>query len=67
MYVTPNYKTKKALKEAVARGDSVRIFQPGIGSTPRNGKVCIEGPHSPEPHRFYAEAEVKDGIVVKVR
>ena len=31
-YVSPNFKTKKALKEAVARGDAVRVFAPGLGT-----------------------------------
>ena len=29
MYVSPNFKTKKALKEAVAAGKVVRVFSPG--------------------------------------
>jgi len=29
MYVEPNFKTKKALKEAVARGEHVTVFDPG--------------------------------------
>jgi hypothetical protein len=27
----------------------------------------VEGPHYPEPHKWYAEVEVKDYIVVKVK
>lgn len=27
----------------------------------------VEGPHYPEPHRWYAQVEMKDGIVVKVK
>ena len=38
MYVEPNFKTKKALKEAVANGDRVTVFQPGPfgGNEPEN-------------------------------
>ena len=69
MYTHRNFKTKKALKEAVDRGDEVTVFQPGPfgGSEPRDGNVALEGPHYPEPHRWYASATLKDGKVVKVK
>lgn len=68
MYTRFNFKTKKSLKEAVASGKRVAVYQPGpFGSDPpQNGKVHIEGPHYPEPHRFYCQAEIKDGVIVKV-
>jgi hypothetical protein len=69
MYVQPNFKTKKALKEAVREGRNVTIFQPGpFGGEPRDGVVHgVEGPHYPEPHRWYASVTVKDGQVIKVK
>lgn len=69
MYTTINFKTKKALKEAVANGQIVRVYQPGPfgGNAPSDGWVCLEGPHYPEPHRWYAEALLKDGHVIKVK
>lgn len=69
MYTDRNYRTKKQLKEAVANGDKVTVYQPGPfgGKEPDNGTVYLEGPHYPEPHRWYAQAELKDGIVVKVK
>lgn len=68
MYTHINFKSKKALKEAVAAGEKITYYQPGPfgGNEPKDGKVCIEGPHYPEPHRWYATATVKDGFVVKV-
>lgn len=66
MYVDPNFKTKKALQEAVKAGQKVTVFQPGLGDTPNDGRVCVEGPHFPEPHRWYAMVEVKNKQVVKV-
>ena len=66
-YVSPNFKTKKALKEAVAAGQSVGAFAPGLGEVPENGKVTVGGPHFPKPHTWYAEIELKDGKVVKVK
>ena len=69
MYTTKNFKTKKALKEAVANGEKITVYQPGPfgGNEPKNGVVCLEGPPYPEPHRWYAEAVLEDGYVVKVR
>lgn len=54
MYVNPNFKTKKALKEAVARGDRVDVFSPGPFPCKTDGTESVEGPHYPEPHRWYA-------------
>lgn len=68
MYTTINFKTKKALKEAVASGEQITVYQPGpfASDEPINGKICIEGPHYPEPHRWYASAVVKDSIIIKI-
>lgn len=46
---------------------AVKLFAPGIGAPKENGREYVEGPHYPEPHRWYAQVEVKDGIVVKVK
>ena len=67
MYTTKNYKSKKALKEAVKNGEAVRLFAPGLGSPPENGSCAVEGPHYPEPHRWYASVTVKGGLVVSVK
>ena len=69
MYVCPNFKTKKALKDAVKAGECVQVYQPGLGpEPPDNGIVYgIEGPHAPEPHKWYAEVTVAAGVVVKVK
>jgi hypothetical protein len=66
VYVRPNYKSKKELKEAVKRGDRVEVFSPGPFPAKRDGRESVEGPHYPEPHKWYASVEVKDGVVVKV-
>jgi hypothetical protein len=67
MYTVKNYKSKKALKEDVANGVAVRIFAPGLGTPKDNGTEFLEGPHYPEPHKWYAQVEMKDGKVVKVK
>ena len=67
-YVEPNFRTKKALREAVAAGQVVTAYQPGpFGPTLRDGKNFVEGPHYPAPHTWYAEVELLKGRVVKVR
>ncbi len=73
VYTRINFKSKKEMKEAVDNGDQVRVYQPNAGMYGRDendisdGQHCVEGPHYPQPHKWYATVEVKDGIVVKVK
>lgn len=69
MYTYENFTSKKALKEAVAAGKHIGVFQPGPfgGNVPENGTVYLEGPHYPKPHKWYAQATLKDGYIVKVK
>ena len=69
MYVDFNPKTKKALKEAVKNGERMTIFQlgPFDNSATRNGRGYVEGPHYPQPHRWYATATLENGLVIKVK
>jgi len=69
MYTTTNYKTKKAIKDAIAAGTKVTVYQPGYfgGNEPKDGSVVLEGPHYPEPHKWYATATLKDGIVISIK
>ena len=70
MYASTNFKTKKALKEAVASGQKITCYQPGpFGSgTAPGGKVYLEGPHYPAPHSWYAEAWLNaEGHIIKVK
>lgn len=67
MYTDTNFKTKKALKEAVSSGVKVTLFAPGMGEPKRDGREFVEGPHYPAPHTWYAQVEMKDGVVVKVK
>jgi hypothetical protein len=66
MYTSKNFKTKKQLKEAVASGAQITVYSPGVGNPVRDGRETVEGPHYPEPHRWYATVELKNGIIVKV-
>lgn len=67
MYVSPNFKSKKALKDAVGKGERVTVFSPGPFPAKRDGREFVEGPHYPEPHKWYAQVTVEDGVVVAVR
>lgn len=66
-YVSPNFKNKKQLKDALAAGKDVEVFQPGLGTVPQNGFVSLEGPHYPAPHTWYAEGTMANGRLVKVK
>lgn len=75
-YTTENFKSKKALKEAVASGATVTVWSPGKswfghGGTSieasKSGPVTIylEGPHYPEPHKWYASAKILNGAIIQ--
>ena len=64
-YVNPNFQTKKALKEAVKAGVTVTAFSPGPFPL-HDGKTSVEGPHYPQPHKWYASVLVQNGLVIKV-
>ncbi len=66
MYTDINFKTKKALKDAVKAGKKIRVYSPGPSPCPQNGRIAVEGPHYPEPHRWYAEVTVIDSTIVQV-
>jgi hypothetical protein len=68
MYTHTNFKTKKAMFEAVNAGESVTVYQPGPfgDDRPINGTVTLEGPHYPQPHRWYARVQVVDSVITEV-
>ena len=73
MYTTKNFTTKKALKDAVAAGERIGVYQPNdmFGNTEKvqqgTHSVTLEGPHYPKPHRWYAQATVVDGVITSVK
>lgn len=67
MYVNPNFPTKKALKDALAAGQTIDVFPPGMGDVPLNGAVYLEGPHYPKPHSWYVTGTMANGVLVKVK
>ena len=66
-YASINFRTKKAFREAVESGREVRLWNPGLGAPKSDGSESVEGPWYPEPHRWYANVEVREGRVTKVR
>jgi len=76
MYTTINFKTKKAFKEYVAREqksfpglESVGIYQPGPFNKGivESGTYAVEGPHYPEPHKWYASVKVENFKVTSIK
>lgn len=64
-YTEQNFPSKKALKEAIAAGRKISVFQPGpFGDALRPGKVYLEGPHYPKPHKWYASAEIDQNMEI---
>lgn len=69
MYTTRNFKSGKALKEAFKAGELLEVYQPGGIFSPvvKDGWGVVEGPHYPQPHKFYVQVEVKAGVIVKIK
>ena len=66
MYAETNFKTKKALREAVEAGEKIRVYAPGLGKPVDTGFEFLEGPWYPESHKWWAKVRMEDGIIVKV-
>lgn len=66
-YITGNPKSKKQVKEWLEAGKKLTVYQPGpFGrGIESSGHFVIEGPHYPEPHKFYGKAVVENGVIVK--
>lgn len=61
--------TAGATLEVSGNARPVTYYQPGPfgGNEPRDGQLFFEGPHYPEPHRWYAQATARNGVIVKVK
>lgn len=69
-YTDRNFKSKKELREALAAGEQITVYQPGLTldtGGPIDGTVFLEGPHYPAPHTWYAEGTLQDGKLVKIK
>ena len=67
MEASINFKSKKALKEAVAAGKKVSGRPMGLERGVTDGSVVISGPWYPQPYRWYAQCIVKNGYIISVK
>lgn len=73
MYTSTNYRTKKALKQAVQDGTFVSVWQPNdMFGNPKaqenySGEATVEGPHFPQAHSWWATVVIEHGRIVKVK
>jgi len=63
-YASVNFKTKKALKEALADGKKIRVYSHGPFGCQQEGNITLEGPHYQTPHTWYAQAKVAEGYII---
>lgn len=66
MYVSPNFKSRKELVEAVKAGKHVTVFSPGPFPATNDGWNHVEGPHYPQPHKWYGTVRCEGGVVKEV-
>ena len=68
-YLYPELPSKKAYKEAIARGEVItcRENTPWGQKPVEDGTAVFEGPHYPKPHKYYGTAHVMAGRVIKVQ
>jgi len=66
-YTSINFKTKKELKNAIDSGQQITTWSPGPFPVKQNGRDVIEGPQYPQPHKWYAQVEVVNGVIAKVK
>ena len=70
VYTCFDFKTKKALREAVAEANvPVYDTEGGAGIMPVEiGSACVCGPHYPKPHSWYASVTISqnenDGFII---
>lgn len=60
---------QNAFEPSATDANPIRCYNPGLGPDLSNhtGRVSLEGQHYPKPHTWYAEGEMVNGILVKVK
>ena len=67
-YTVKNFKSGAELKRALKAGEVVTVYQPGpFGPDVSDGRVALEGPHYPEPHKWYLSGMVENGVLKSVK
>jgi hypothetical protein len=64
VHIDPDFPTKKAFKEAFAKGRKIYIYSPGPFPVPPDGRAVVEAPA--HYHKWYANVVVKDYLIVKI-
>jgi len=68
MYTVKNYQTKKELIADFKAGKQIEVYQPNdMFGESGNGSVSLEGPHYPQPHKWYASATIENFIIKSVK
>ena len=68
-YLYQPIKTKKAVKEAIARGERLEVYAPNpwsMHNVPPDGRHTICGP-GPYDRRWYGQVTVKDGLLTSIK
>ena len=66
-YVRPNFKSKAELIRAITVGQRVQVWQMNnlFNRVFEAGEwITLEGPHYPQPHKWYAEAKLGDDLCI---
>jgi hypothetical protein len=70
-YTDVNFKSKKALREAVVAGQQIAVnhglfLAENSADQKLSADLSVEGPHYPQAHTWYARVRVANGYIVKV-
>ncbi len=63
-YTQRDFKTKKALKDALKNNERIILMDNGMVELPTDGIVWLEGPHYPKPHTWYAKGTMVEGRII---
>ena len=68
MYTDINFKSAKDLKDAFMAGRELGTYQPGgMFASRTDGECVIEGPHYPQPHKFYVQVRIAGGVITHIK
>jgi hypothetical protein len=66
-YTVKNYKTKKELIADFNSGKEIKLKSDRAVIETSNGTIYLEGPHYPAPHTWYAQAEIVDWKIMRIK
>lgn len=65
-YCDEDFKSKKALKDAIKEGKQIQVYSAGLGTPKTDGEESVCGPWYPQPHTWYARVLMEHGRIKKV-